>query len=92
MNYVSMEDSGEGFKAEVRIRYNSPQVPATVRILENGQAEIIFDKPQKSVTPGQSAVLYKNDVTLAGGIIVQPLPLEDASFEDPLMMSTQGEL
>mgnify|MGYP000504160982 CR=1 FL=1 len=33
------------------------------------QYQIDFDKPQSSVTPGQSVVFYQGDVCLGGGII-----------------------
>ena len=31
--------------------------------------ELEFDEPQWAVTPGQSAVLYRGDVCLGGGLI-----------------------
>jgi tRNA-specific 2-thiouridylase len=53
----------------VRIRYNSEEVLATVTALPNRCAKVVFDQPQKSVTPGQAAVMYEGDVVLGGGII-----------------------
>ncbi|MFN5837360.1 MAG: aminomethyltransferase beta-barrel domain-containing protein, partial [Pseudanabaena sp.] len=33
------------------------------------QARIVFDEPQFSITPGQAAVFYRNDLLLGGGLI-----------------------
>jgi tRNA-specific 2-thiouridylase len=49
----------------VKIRYRTPAVPAT--LLKNGKLE--FKKPQRAVTPGQSAVFYLRNKVLGGGII-----------------------
>ena len=73
MNYVSWEGPYQNLAANVRIRYNSQDAAATVTSLENNFARIEFEKPLKSVTPGQSVVLYRGDVVLAGGIIEEAL-------------------
>ncbi|MOA59220.1 tRNA-specific 2-thiouridylase MnmA [compost metagenome] len=36
---------------------------------DNGEAHIVFDKPQKAITPGQAVVLYDGDICLGGGTI-----------------------
>ncbi|MEK7124888.1 MAG: tRNA 2-thiouridine(34) synthase MnmA [Patescibacteria group bacterium] len=48
-----------------KIRYRTPDAPARFR----GKS-IIFTKPQRAITPGQSVVFYHNDEVLGGGIIV----------------------
>lgn len=73
VNWVSMEIPQTTIEVTVRIRYNSPEVKARVTPLEDGAVDVFFDEPQKSVTPGQSAVFYKNDVVLAGAIIDEAL-------------------
>jgi tRNA-specific 2-thiouridylase len=63
-----------------RIRYNSPEVKAYVTPMEGG-VRVMFDQPQKSVTPGQSAVFYDGDVVLAGAIIDTPIGCEEQDFK-----------
>ncbi|MBR6905830.1 MAG: tRNA 2-thiouridine(34) synthase MnmA, partial [Selenomonadaceae bacterium] len=42
--------------------------------LEDGQARVEFDEPQRAVTPGQSVVFYEGDYVLGGGIIEEEIP------------------
>ena len=56
-------------EATVKIRYSHPGTPATIRQLENGRACIRLSEPQRAVTPGQAAVIYRDDVVLGGGWI-----------------------
>ena len=55
--------------AKARSRH-IPQ-PATVYPLENGQAKVVFDSPQRAVTPGQTVVLYQGDMVVGGGTITE---------------------
>ena len=42
-----------------------------IELLDNNTMKIIFDEPQKSITKGQSVVLYSNDIVVGGGIIFE---------------------
>lgn len=75
-NPVSMDIPQAPLPVSVRIRYNAPEVPGQLTYLGNGQVQVDFDQPQKSVTPGQSAVFYHDDVVLGGAIIESPLACE----------------
>jgi len=57
-------------RASVKIRYLHAAAPATVEILPEGRARVIFDSPQSAVAPGQATVFYDGDRTLGGGWIV----------------------
>jgi len=59
----------EEYKLDVKIRYAAKPMTATVRI-ENGIARAVFDSPVRAVTPGQSAVFYRNDILAFGGVII----------------------
>ena len=55
-------------KARARIRYRSKEAPAVISKLGRGYV-LEFLKPQFAVTPGQSAVFYRGQELLGGGII-----------------------
>ena len=53
--------------AKARSRH-APQ-SAMVYPMENGQARVVFDQPQRALTPGQAVVLYQGDMVVGGGTI-----------------------
>ena len=72
MNWVSIAEPSTPIRAEVKIRYRSPSVPAQIIPLDDSRVEIVFETPQFGVTPGQAAVLYSGEIVLGGGIIELP--------------------
>ena len=58
------------FTCEIKIRNLHIPAKARVMVQEDGSFTASFEEPQISVTAGQSAVLYKNDTVLGGGIIL----------------------
>jgi tRNA-specific 2-thiouridylase len=52
-----------------------------VEPLENNRARVLFDEPQKAVTPGQGAVLYEDDRVLGSGIIVAAIEEDEDTKE-----------
>ena len=59
---------GEMRRYRVRIRYRQPLQDATVIMRENG-LYILFDTPQRGITPGQFAVWYDGDEMVGSGVI-----------------------
>lgn len=57
---------------QVRIRHLSPEAAAWVKPVGE-KVEVIFKNPCFAITPGQSAVFYKKDAVIGGGIIEEVL-------------------
>jgi len=62
------EGGRDTIRAEVKIRYVHRAVPALLTPV-GAEVRVTLDEPQHAVTPGQSAVFYRGDVVLGGGII-----------------------
>jgi len=58
-------DMGMGAKT----RYRQADAPCAVTAASASQVSLHFPDAQWAVTPGQSAVLYRGDVCLGGGVI-----------------------
>ena len=56
-------------KAEGKIRYAANPSPCTVRILDDDTIEVIFEEPQRAITPGQSVAFYNGTQLLGGAVI-----------------------
>ena len=68
-NFIAGSPPGNIFSAMVKIRYNSGETPAEIKITGKNSAIITFDSPRKAITPGQSAVFYNSDTLIGGGVI-----------------------
>ena len=64
---IPMKD-GEIRRYRVRIRYRQPLQDATLVMRPNG-LYILFDTPQRGITPGQFAVWYDRDEMIGSGVI-----------------------
>ena len=68
-NWIPFPDLTEPLRVTARARYNQKEQPATVYPEENGFARVVFDQPQRAMTPGQAVVLYDGDLVVGGGTI-----------------------
>lgn len=57
------------FSCTAKIRYRQIDTPCNVTLKENNSCEVIFETPQRAITPGQSIVFYDDNLCLGGGII-----------------------
>ena len=57
-------------RVKAKARSRMAEQPATVYPEENGVARVVFDEPQRAITPGQAVVLYDGDMVVGGGTII----------------------
>ncbi|MCC2615397.1 tRNA 2-thiouridine(34) synthase MnmA [Aestuariibacter halophilus] len=69
LHWVDRQGPAQPLRCAVKTRYRQQDIPCQVTPKPDGSVEVMFDTPQKAVTPGQSAVFYADDVCLGGGII-----------------------
>lgn len=71
LNWISCDSLAGPLVVETKIRYNSPAVRSVIVPAGKNRVQVVFDEPQRAVTPGQAAVFYLRDVVVGGGWISQ---------------------
>lgn len=69
INLIFLDSIPSPIKIKAKIRYNQKEQPATAVQIAPDRIKIIFDEPQRAITPGQSVVMYDGDIVVGGGII-----------------------
>jgi tRNA-uridine 2-sulfurtransferase len=71
VNWVAFDEPSEPARAEVKIRYRHEPAPATIHAMPDARARIVFDEPQRAITPGQATIFYNGDEVVGGGWITK---------------------
>ena len=70
VNWISIAGIDGPTRAQVKIRNKHTAALATLRPAGDlARVEVVFEEPQRAVTPGQGAVFYDGDLVLGGGWI-----------------------
>jgi tRNA-specific 2-thiouridylase len=69
VNLISQLQITNPIDAQIKIRYNDEGHPGRIYPDTGDRLRVVFENPQKSVTPGQSAVFFSGDLVIGGGII-----------------------
>ncbi len=69
VHWISERKPEATFRCTAKFRYRQPDQGVTIHMKENNTCEVIFDKPQKAITPGQAVVFYQEEICLGGGVI-----------------------
>ena len=70
INLILIDKLEKPMEVMAKIRYAAKEAKATIYPQENGNIKVIFDEPQRAITPGQSIVFYIDDIVLGGGKII----------------------
>lgn len=72
VNWIAFDEPLEAVRAEVRVRYRHEAAPALIEPqAQQGRVRVVFDEPQRAITPGQATVFYRGEEVLGGGWIVK---------------------
>ena len=70
-NWIPFPALNEPLRVIAKARYRHIPQPATVYPESDGTARVVFDEPQRAITPGQTVVLYDGDLVVGSGTITK---------------------
>ncbi len=73
INWIAFDSPKAPLRVQVKIRHTSHEATALVEPQGESEAKVVFDTPQRAVSPGQSVVFYDGDVVVGGGLIKKRL-------------------
>lgn len=73
VNWIAFEEPNIPVRSAVKVRYRHEPAPAKIYAMPDSRARIVFDEPQRAITPGQATIFYDIDTqeeVVGGGWIV----------------------
>ncbi len=70
LNWISIPTLTAPMQVTAKARYRQTDQPATIIPHTDGTVEVVFDNPQRAITPGQAIVFYDSDLVVGGGTIL----------------------
>ncbi len=69
LNFISVDNLYTPMRVKAKVRYKHTEQWATATQLDKDTLSVVFDEPQRAITPGQAVVLYDGDTVVGGGTI-----------------------
>lgn len=70
LNFIEIAELTGPMVIQAKIRYSAMPAPATLIPAAGGKVKVVFDDPQRAITPGQSVVFYHGESVVGGGTIL----------------------
>lgn len=70
VNWVACQCPTNTMRLKARVRYRQQEQWAQIEATGPDTAKVVFDEPQRAITPGQSVVFYDGDYLIGGGVIL----------------------
>ena len=71
VNFIPFDCLESEKKIGAKVRYSAKEAQAVIRPYGDDKVEVVFDLPQRAVTPGQAVVFYDGDMVVGGGTILK---------------------
>ena len=69
LNWISIAELKEPLHVCAKIRYRHKAQPATIYPEADHMVRVMFEEPQRAITPGQAVVFYDGEYVVGGGRI-----------------------
>lgn len=70
-NWISIPALRGPTAVTAKTRYSQREAAAVAEPLPEGRVRVVFQEPQRAVTPGQAVVFYDGEIVVGGGTIVK---------------------
>lgn len=74
IHFINEDHIKYPLRLQGKIRYHAHEAWATLYPSDSDQYKIVFDQPQRAITPGQAIVLYDGELVFGGGTITKVAP------------------
>ena len=68
-NWIMFEKLEKDMRVTAKIRSGAREASCMIKPMGDDMVEVVFDTPQRAITPGQSVVFYDGDYVVGGGVI-----------------------
>ena len=70
-NWISIPAPEDPISVTAKTRHSQREAAAAAELLPDGRMRVVFQEPQRAVTPGQAVVLYDGETVVGGGTIAE---------------------